>query len=172
MSDEIVLGYGVFSIGSVDIGLTRGGGQFTVTREYKEILADGDYGPVKGRIRKDKSVATLTIRALEIEASNLPAMYPATSLDTTTVSGTSTLEAKEDVEDADYNATVKFTGTTATGKNVVITLENAINLDPIDWSMIDKDEVIAELKFTGTYLDTARNTEPWSIDYVTVAAEE
>ena len=51
-AESIILGDGVFAVNGTDIALTRGGGQFLIEREYREIPADGDYSPVKGRIRK------------------------------------------------------------------------------------------------------------------------
>src|SRR5690625_2044576 len=90
---DIILGDGVLAVGGVDIALTRGGGQFTVEREYRQIEADGDYGPVKGRQRKVSSVARLTVNALEILADNLDKFYPAT-----TVTG-GAFTGKEDIED-------------------------------------------------------------------------
>ena len=47
---NIVLGKGVFKIDDNTIGLTRDGGTFTVEYTYRNIEADGDRGPVKGRI--------------------------------------------------------------------------------------------------------------------------
>lgn len=63
-SDTILLGAGVVAIGNTDVALTRGGSQFTVEREFREINADGDRGPVKGRVVMDASRATLTVNAL------------------------------------------------------------------------------------------------------------
>lgn len=60
----ILLGAGIVSIGGVDVALTRGGSQFTVEREFREINADGDRGPVKDRVVMDASRATLTLNAL------------------------------------------------------------------------------------------------------------
>lgn len=60
----ILLGAGVLSIGGVDVALTRGGNQFVVEREFREINADGDRGPVKDRVVMDASRATLTTNAL------------------------------------------------------------------------------------------------------------
>ena len=60
----ILLGAGVLSIGGVDVALTRGGNQFGVEREFREINADGDRGPVKDRVVMDASRATLTTNAL------------------------------------------------------------------------------------------------------------
>ena len=61
---EIVLGAGIFYIGSNAVALTRGGGSFTVEREYREINADGDRGAVKGRVVMESSRAKLTLNAL------------------------------------------------------------------------------------------------------------
>lgn len=60
----ILLGAGVVSIDGVDVALTRGGSQFTVEREFRQINADGDRGPVKDRVVIDASTATLTLNAL------------------------------------------------------------------------------------------------------------
>lgn len=63
---EIMLGAGLFYIDDTVIALTRGGGQFVVEREFREINADGDRGPVEGRIVMDASRATLTMNTLQI----------------------------------------------------------------------------------------------------------
>lgn len=75
-ADEIILGYGVFSIGDTQVGLTRGGGQFTVEREYRQIKADGDRGYVEGRIVMDGSTPKMKFKALQI-INNLTKLYPA-----------------------------------------------------------------------------------------------
>lgn len=63
-ADSILLGVGIFYIDGTAVGLTRGGGSFRVEREYREINADGDRGPVEGRIHMEGSRATLTMNAL------------------------------------------------------------------------------------------------------------
>lgn len=160
--NDIILGYGVFSIGGVDIALTRGGGQFMVERLNKEILADGDFGPVKGRVRKDGSRAKLVVRALEVIADNIPKMYPAMSSTGTT---TKTITGAADITDADYN-TVTFTGKTVSGKSIIITLNNAINLGNLDWALVDKDEVVPQVEYTAAYDPNTRTTEPWNLQYI------
>lgn len=60
----ILLGAGVVSIGGVDVALTRGGSQFVVEREFRQINADGDRGPVLDRVVIDASTATLTVNEL------------------------------------------------------------------------------------------------------------
>lgn len=73
-ASEIVLGAGKFYIGTQLIALTRGGGQFTVEREYREINADGDRGPVKDRVVMEGSRATLTMNVLTM-LGNLDKLY-------------------------------------------------------------------------------------------------
>ena len=63
-SSEIVLGAGIFYIGSTPVALTRGGGSFNVEREFREFNADGDRGAVKGRVVMESSRAKLTMNIL------------------------------------------------------------------------------------------------------------
>lgn len=65
-ASEIMLGAGVFYVGTTAVALTRGGGSFNVEREFREITADGDRGPVKDRIVMEGSRATLTMNTLQI----------------------------------------------------------------------------------------------------------
>lgn len=60
----ILLGAGIVSIGGTDVALTRGGSQFTVEREFRNINADGDRGTVQGRVVIDAAEATLTLNSL------------------------------------------------------------------------------------------------------------
>lgn len=73
---EIMLGAGVFYVGTTPVALTRGGGSFVVEREFREIAADGDRGPVKDRIVMEGSRATLTMNTLQI-LTRLTDLYPA-----------------------------------------------------------------------------------------------
>ncbi len=75
-SQGIITGIGVFYIGETPVALSRGGGKFTVEREFREINVDGDRGPVKDRIVMEGSRATLTMNTLEI-ITKLADLYPA-----------------------------------------------------------------------------------------------
>lgn len=68
-ASEIILGAGKFYIGETLVALTRGGGQFTVEREYREINADGDRGAVKGRVVMEGSRPKLTMNVLTMLSS-------------------------------------------------------------------------------------------------------
>jgi len=165
MSD-IILGDGVFSVGDTAtaltaVALTRGGGSFAVEREFRVIEADGDYGPVKGRIRVISEIPKLTLNALEKLETNMLNFYPALkSSDTTEVSGNLT------VATTDYKV-VAFTGATLGGRNVYIQVDDAINLENIEWDLVDKEEVVPEITFTGTYKSTTRTTPPYKIVWST-----
>ena len=156
-TEKILLGYGEFSVDDVPVGLTRGGGSFAVETEYREVEADGDKGVVKGRIVIDRQDAKLTLNALDMfSADDMAKFYPALKETTGTI--TSTLE----ILATDYHA-VKWTGKTMGGEKVTITVDNAINLENIDLTLEDKDEVVPELTYTAAYEEDERNTPPWSI---------
>ena len=169
MSDakRILLGYGVFSIGDTKIGLTRGGGQFTIEKEIRQIEADGDRGYIKGRIIQDKSTPKLVMNSLEVITENLTKMYPALKETTNSETNKTKITGTGSIADSDYNDTVKWTGKTKGGKEVIITIHNAINLENFDWTLADKDEVVAALTYTGCYEeDSPEDFEPWEIEYV------
>lgn len=73
------------------------------------------------------------------------------------------------IQSTDYK-TVTWTGKTKSGQAVVITLNNAINLEDVALSMVEKDEVIPKLTFYATYDNTDETqdddtAEPFSISY-------
>lgn len=159
MAEKILLGYGVFTIDEVPIGLTRGGGSFNVETEYREVEADGDYGPVKGRIVIDRQVATLSLNALTAFTSDqLLKFYPAL------VDDAGKLKSNLQIKGTDYHA-VKWEGKTMDGVPVTISLDNAINLENIEFSLEDKNEVVPELTYTAAYDPDARTTPPYNIEF-------
>ena len=177
-ASDIILGDGVFTIGATTtasaIALTRGGGSFTVERDYREIEADGDYGPVKDRIRLVRSVPKLNIKSLEWLADQFEVYHPSLSASlTAAITGgvTATVTGRgltTNITTQDYN-TVTWTGYTREHTSVFIQLDNAINLDNIDFSMVDKEEVLHEMTFTAAYASSTRNTEPWKIIYTSTS---
>jgi len=159
-AEKILLGHGVVSVGDTPIGLTRGGSVFLVEREYREIEADGDRGPVKGRIVIDREVAKLTVNALELfSADEMTKYYPAMNLATNKL--TSTLKIVE----GDYND-VTWTGKTKDGKALIIKIEDAINMGNIEWTLEDKNEVVPALEFTAAYDEATRDTPPWNVEFI------
>lgn len=79
-NNEILLGVGKFYVGStaadaVCVGLSRGGGSFTVERNYREINADNDPGAVKDRIEQTEGRAKLKLNVLQW-LTKLSTLYP------------------------------------------------------------------------------------------------
>lgn len=163
---NILLGYGVFYIGSTPIGLTRGGGQFTIEKEIRNIEADGDRGPVKDRIVQDKATPKLTINTLEVISENIPKLYAGIKYTPKSEHNKNKITGKGKIELSDYNDEIKWVGKTKGGKEVVIKVLNAINLENFDWTLADKDEVVATLTYTGCYEeDSEEDFEPWEIEF-------
>ena len=157
VGQKILLGAGVVTIGTTPIGLTRGGSVFGVEREIRPIEADGDKGPVVGREVIDREVPKLTVNALELfSATDMKKYYPGLKVDSTDQAKptvTSTLK----IETTDYND-VKWEGTYKRRKKIVITVQNATNLENIEWKFEDKNETVPQLIFTGHYTEEAPNT--------------
>lgn len=155
--DKIILGTGVFSVGATAIGLTRGGGTFSVERELRHIDADGDRGFVEGRQYVDREVPKLVVNGLDLfTAADLLKYYPALSNTTGTVTGTLTVASGDYVD-------VTWVGKTKDGKAVTITVSNALNMANLEWGLEDKNETVATLEYTGHYTEAARTTPPWSV---------
>ena len=73
------------------------------------------------------------------------------------------------ISSSDYNY-VTWTGYNKAGRRVYIELQNAINLENIDWGLMDKDELINKMVFQATYSETARSTEPWKVIFTTTSS--
>ena len=168
---DMILGEGTFSIAAalststmVDIGAVRGGGVFRVERTYRKREADGDFGFVKGRIAIDNETATLTIRALEMYSSNLSSFYPA--MMSSAAANLTTLKSTLEIATGDYKK-VRFTGRTDGLNAVQVTLDNAINMGPLNWEFLDKNEVVAELVFTACSLEATTTVPSWDVTFAT-----
>lgn len=163
IADKILLGYGTVAVDTVPIGLTRGGSVFLVEREIRNIEADGDYGPVKGRIVIDKETPKLTINGLELfTAADMVKYFPATAL----TSGATYDEWRSTLQilTTDHH-TVTFTGQTKDGKAIIVEIENAVNIGNLELTFEDKNEVVPALEYSGAYLESSRTTSPWVIEF-------
>lgn len=157
--NKVLLGYGVVTVGGQPVGLTRGGSKFVVEREIRQIEADGDKGPVKGRLVIDTETPKLTINALEIfSKEEINSYYPGVTVTDGKVTSTLAIVAGDHKD-------VVFTGKTLDGESVVVTVKNAVNLGNLEWTLEDKNEVVAAIEFTGTYDEADRETPPWEIQF-------
>lgn len=159
---KILLGYGTLSVDGTAIGLTRGGSAFVIEREYRPIEADGDKGPVVGRIALDREVAKLSINALELfTAANMTKFYPAMTLTTGTTEDT--LTSSLSIVAGDHSDVI-WTGKTLDGKSLIVEIDDAINLSNLEWTFEDKSEVVPSLEFTACWTEGSL-TPPWSVKF-------
>ncbi len=164
-ADKILLGTGVFTIGGQAIALTRGGGSFVVETEYRDIEADGDFGPVENRKVIDRQVAKLTVNGLDMfTVAHMTKFYPAMTV--TAAAGetpaSDTLTSSLSIAAGDY-VDCSWVGKTKDGKAVTINITKALNVSPLEWNLEDKSEVIPSLEFVAHYTEAARTTAPWSV---------
>ena len=163
---NIILGKGVFKVDGNLVGLTRDGGKFTVEYENRQITADGDRGPVQGRITRDKATPKIEINHLEV-LTQLDKMHPGIKLDKSSKPGYTVITGTGKIDDENDYHTVEFNGETKDGRKINIKVERAINLENLDWELKDKDEIIDKITFTGTYEENPTDIydEGWAIEY-------
>lgn len=164
---NIVFGKGVFKVDGELIGLTRDGGTFSVEYNNRIINADGDRGNVKGRIIREEARAKIEINHLELLTS-FEKLHPAVKVDTTTEAGYTVMTGTGIITDADYH-TVTFEGETKDGREFIVEIENAINLDNLSLEFKDKDDIIDKVAFEASYDAEATDeyNECWKIKYKT-----
>ena len=80
--------------------------------------------------------------------SDLTFLYPAMKAETGAAGTTITSNDDLAIKTEDYRK-VEWEGITNTGKAIVITIENAVNVSNIDWSMQDRDEVLQTISYKG-----------------------
>lgn len=167
-STNIVFGRGVFKIDGEAIGLTRDGGAFSVEFNNRLINADGDRGAVKGRIHREEATAKMEINHLELLTS-FDKLHPAIKVDTTAEDGYTKITGTGIIDDdKDYHE-VTFEGETKDGRELIVTVKDAINLDNLSLDFKDKDDIVDKVSFTATYDPEASDplAEPWEIKYKT-----
>lgn len=168
--ENIALGKGIFKIDDIAVGLTRDGGNFSVEFNNRKIEADGDRGPVKGRILREEATPKLQIKHLEL-LTNFENRHPGVKADTTTKAGYTTITGTGKIDDEKDYHTVQFIGETKDGRELTITVKNAINLENISLDLKDKDEIIDDITFTGCYEENrSSDDEGWSVEYKNATA--
>ena len=161
----------IFGEGVVSIGLTKDGAKFTVEYTYRAIEADGDKKKVKGRIVKDSAVAKLEINHLEV-LTDLVKLHPGLNVDTTTKEGYTIIRGTNGIDDENDYHKVSFKGKTKDGRECEVAIDEAINLENLEWEFKDKNEVVDKATFEGVEVEEDDGTdEGWSITYKTEAGK-
>ena len=154
--------------GAAIIGAIRGGSKLQIDRKIRDINFDGAYGSVHGMRRYERYDAKLVINFLKLTYTNLAYGLPITVSDGADQDGTyKKIVFDLEIAAADVLSNVAFVGQKHDGKQCIILVENALNIDKIALEFKEKDEVTSEMTYTGFYTYAAPTTPPVKIwDYV------
>ena len=137
----VYLNYG--ETGETELCPTRGGGNFVVTRNIRDIEYDGRQGKTKGTRVIDEENATLTVIVLDTAADTLKLALPGATLTLGKISNSD----NGLIPAADYLANVTMFAKTVEGKYKKITLYNAMADNGLSFAATPKAEGTIELQF-------------------------
>lgn len=144
------------------IGATRGGFEFNVEPEMREIEVDGSRGLVKGMRRLLAVQASVTVNFAELTVDNLKKMIPGSSI-TAIGNGFSEIKGGE-LADADYISNVAFLCTHGERADpAVLVIENALADGGLSLSLDDNDEGTPAVTFQAHYDPASPDAQPWAI---------
>ena len=166
-SGAVYTGFTNFTSLGTLLGATKGGSQFTIEQEIKDMEVDGARGPVKGSRRPTMVKATLTVNFIEHTLANLKRALVG--------SDSAAYEIDWDVitralviEDTDFLEDITIVGEVSGEANgMAIQLKNVIADGNFDLTFADKEEGVVAMVFTAHFLPTdlgaGTDTEPWAI---------
>ena len=130
--------------GSNLLGATRGGGTFTITREIRQVEADGTRFGFVGSEIVDSADAFLSETLIEVTPAHIKKVFG--NADITTSGLKTTISLRTAFEDADYLDNVCWVGDTSEGF-VLICLKNALNTADFTLTFADKNEGTINCEF-------------------------
>jgi PKD repeat protein len=146
------------------IGATRGGNVFKVDTEYADMPYDGAAGEVVGSKIPLRVECTVTANFIEISPGFLKLALPASE---TTETGTH-YEIKRALQIAlsDYSENITIVGEIH-GKQepIICGIRNALAVNNFEFSQVDNDESVIQVKFRGHYTLDDLETDPYFILY-------
>lgn len=132
--------------GTSILGVTRGGGSFTVTRETRTPEVDGMRYPFVGSDFVDSVDAYLSGTLLEVNPANFKRLLA--SGDSVTSGKKTTVTMRTAINpDTDYISTLCWIGDLSDGRLVLIELDNAINMADFSLTFTDKGEGTMTFEF-------------------------
>lgn len=140
------------------LGVTRGGGTFTVTREMRTPEVDGMRYPFKGADFVDSIDAYLSGTLLEVVPDNFKRLLGTGEATTSGKKTTVTMHTAIN-SDTDYIDNLAWVGDLADGRLVLIELDNAFNTADFSLTFTDKGEGTMTFEFH------ARQDEVLDYDY-------
>lgn len=134
------------------LGATRGGSEFALNAEFRDIEVDGVPGPVKGLRRLVRVAPTMTINLLSLTKDNLMMAIPGA----TSEAGGTGLEDYDvitggQVTDEHYFDNIALVARTGSGKPVIFVIENALADGALSISLADQDEANPSITFNAHF---------------------
>ena len=127
------------------LGVTRGGGSFTVTREIRTPDVDGMRYPFKGADFVDSVDAYMSGTLLEVVPNNFKLLLGTGDVATSGKKTTVTMHTA--IGTSDYITNLAWVGDLADGRCVLIELDNAFNTADFNLSFSDKGEGTMTFEF-------------------------
>lgn len=131
--------------GSQLLGATRGGGSFVITRDVREVEADGVRSPFVGSKIVDAADAYLSTTLIEITPEHIKQVLGNADIDDT-VPGHVVVTIRTAIDDGDYLENIIWIGDTSEGF-MAIELFNALNTADFNFTFSDKNEGTATCEF-------------------------
>ena len=127
------------------IGMTRGGGSFSVTKETRSIEADGKRNEFVGSTVIDSVDAKITATLLEFTPENMKLAL--TTGEAATSGNVTTIKMRSTLQDSDYIAKLCWVGERSDGAMIAICFDNALNNSDFEFSFSDKAEGTTTVEF-------------------------
>ena len=134
------------------LGVTRGGGTFSVSREMRDPDIDGLRYKFKGGTFVDSADPSLSTTLVETTADNFAVALGGTA---TTSGKITTVKMPTALTDDSYLDNLCWVGDLADGRLVLICLANALNTADISFTFQDKSEGALAVEFHGCQSDVA-----------------
>lgn len=128
------------------LGVTRGGGTFTVTKEIRTPEVDGVRYAFKGQDFIDSTDAYLSGTLLEVNATNFKRLLSTGESVTEGKKTTVTMHTAVD-PDTDYIPSLVWVGDIADGRLIMVVLDNAFNTADFSLTFTDKGEGTMPFEF-------------------------
>ena len=128
------------------LGVTRGGGTFTVTKEIRTPEVDGVRYAFKGQDFIDSADAYLSGTLLEVNATNFKRLLSTGESVTEGKKTTVTMHTAVD-PDTDYIPSLVWVGDIADGRLIMVVLDNAFNTADFSLTFTDKGEGTMPFEF-------------------------
>lgn len=144
---------------------TKGGNEFVVEQEVKDLEFDGQRGKTKGTRRIVSENASLKVNLMGLTQDNIKLALPGAKLDETTKAITN---GDGTIPDADYIKNVALVVPNMGGKSKVITIYNGLNDNGFTFTTTDKDEAVVEVVFAAHYDPADDTADIYKIEEVTI----